>query len=142
MGIYVQVNLDYLSDAMAKVDTYRNERNSLITQMSNEVNNLTSGWQADDASAFISHWAQMREQDGIFTIVDTQLQNYYEILYPAEITFEQKRTNKSRLLIFTKRDASDGDDGQTVYTDKSVTAVTTVTEKDKLIHGISIASTG
>ena len=70
------------------------------------------------------------------------VQNYYEVLYPAEITFEQKRTNKSRLLIFTKRNANNVGDGQTVYTDKSVTAVTTVTEKEKYIRGISIASTG
>lgn len=101
MGIYVQVNLDYLSDAMAKVDTYRNERNSLITQMSNEVNNLTSGWQADDASAFISHWAQMREQDGIFTIVDKQLQNYYEILdaaYSAYKKAQQESVQKAESI--------------------------------------------
>lgn len=37
---------------------------------------------------------------------------YYEVLSPAGMDFRQKRTNKARLLIFSKRDASDGGDGK------------------------------
>ena len=36
---------------------------------------------------------------------------YYEVLFPAGIEFDHKRKNSARLLIFKKRDASDGGDG-------------------------------
>ena len=45
------------------------------------------------------------------SVKNAVVQYYYDILYPAGITFEQKRTNKTRLLIFKKRDANDGGDG-------------------------------
>jgi len=89
MGKFIQVNLDYLCDAMAKVDTYRSERTSLITQMSGEVNSLSSAWQAEDASAFIAHWGAMQEQDGILTLVDKQLQNYHDVLDAAYTAYKK-----------------------------------------------------
>lgn len=45
------------------------------------------------------------------SVKNAVVQYYYDILYPAGVTFEQKRTNKTRLLIFKKRDANDGGDG-------------------------------
>ena len=36
---------------------------------------------------------------------------YYEVLFPAGIEFDHKRKNSARLLIFKKRDESDGGDG-------------------------------
>ena len=46
------------------------------------------------------------------TAVKSIVRYYYEILYPAGMDFKQKRTNKARLLVFSKRDASDGGDGK------------------------------
>ena len=46
------------------------------------------------------------------TAVKSIVRFYYEVLFPAGMDFKQKRTNKARLLVFTKRDASDGGDGK------------------------------
>ena len=46
------------------------------------------------------------------TAVKSIVRYYYEVLFPEGMDFRQKRTNKARLLVFSKRDASDGGDGK------------------------------
>ena len=80
MGKYVNVNLDKISDAIAKIDTFRSERKSLLTQITDELRTLNASWRADDYSAFIAEWNMLRTEDGTLTKVDQALEGYHDRL--------------------------------------------------------------
>ena len=66
---------------------------------------------------------------------------YHDILKPAGIEFETKKTNKARLITLRKSDASDdGDDYSGVYPDNAVTPVTAVTEDPTDSRGSGLTS--
>lgn len=83
MGKYINVNLDNLSDAMAQIDTYRNERDALIVRMTSHVHSLPSSWQGQDCTVYISEWDSLLETDGILERTDRQLSAYHDVLETA-----------------------------------------------------------
>ena len=76
-------------------------------------------------------------------VKNARVEYYHDILKPAGIEFETKKTNKARLITLRKSDAGDaGDDRNGVYPDQAVTPVTTVTEDPTDFRGSGLTSTG
>ena len=75
--------------------------------------------------------ADMAETETMPNVVTKYLgQFYYEVLEPAGIEYRTKRTGQSRLIKFIRHDGGDANDGQTIYSEKCVTAVIAVTNRN------------
>lgn len=89
MGQYIHVDLNALSDAAAKVSTYRSERTSLLTQITAELRSANAAWRAEDYNAMIASWNVLRETDGALTQVDQRLEQYQNMLDAAYSVYKK-----------------------------------------------------
>ena len=88
MGQYVNVNLNKISDAIEKIDTFRSERKSLLTQITNELRGMNAAWRADDYVAFFAEWNKLINGDGTLIQVDQALEGYHDRLEQALATYK------------------------------------------------------
>ncbi|MBQ6040251.1 MAG: hypothetical protein K5705_01400 [Oscillospiraceae bacterium] len=88
MGQYVNVNLDRITIAIGKIDLFRTERKSLLSQISDELRGMNAAWRADDYVVFFAEWNKLLAADGTLTQVDQALEGYHDRLSQALATYK------------------------------------------------------